>query len=53
MSMFGSWVVVTAIVIVIVAAALGLLLGLLLGGGSAEVRTTTGMVSVFRFASLG
>jgi BASS family bile acid:Na+ symporter len=52
-SMFGSWVIVTAIVIVIVAGALGLLLGLLLGGRSAEVRTTTGMVSVFRFASLG
>ena len=33
----------------IVAAALGLLLG----GKNAEVRTTTGMVSVFRFASLG
>ena len=47
------WVVVTAIVIVIVTAALGLLLGLLLGGRSAEVRTTLGMVSVFRFASLG
>jgi ACR3 family arsenite transporter len=52
-SMFGSWVIVTAIVIVIVAAVLGLLLGLLLGGRSAEVRTTTGMVPVFRFASLG
>jgi len=26
---------------------------LLLGGKSAEIRTTTGMVSVFRFASLG
>jgi predicted Na+-dependent transporter len=52
-SMFGSWVIVTAIVIVIVAAVLGLLLGLLLGGNSAEVRTTTGMVSAFRFASLG
>ena len=31
-SMFGSWVIVTAIVIVIVAGALGLLSGLLLGG---------------------
>ena len=52
-SMFGSWVIGTAIVIVIVAAALGLLPGLLLGGGSSEVRTTTGMISVFRFAALG
>ena len=52
-SMFGSWVIVAAIVIVIVAGALGLLPGLLLGGRSAEVRTTTGLVSVFRFASLG
>jgi arsenite transporter len=52
-SMFGSWVIVTAIVIVIVAGLLGLLLGLLLGGRSTETRTTTGMVSVFRFASLG
>jgi predicted Na+-dependent transporter len=52
-SMFGSWVIVTAIIIIIVAAALGLLPGLLLGGRSAEIRTTTGMVSVFRFASLG
>jgi predicted Na+-dependent transporter len=52
-SMFGSWVIVTAIVIVIAAGVLGLLLGLLLGGRSAEVRTTTGLVSVFRFASLG
>jgi ACR3 family arsenite transporter len=52
-SMLGSWVIVTAIVIIIVAAALGLIPGLLLGGRNAEVRTTTGMVSVFRFASLG
>ena len=52
-SMFGSWVIVTAIVIVIVAGVLGLLPGVLLGGRSAEVRTTTGLVSVFRFASLG
>lgn len=52
-SMFGSWVIVTAIVIVIVAAALGLLTGLFLGGRSPEIRTTTGTVSVFRFASLG
>ena len=51
-SMFGSWVIVAAIIIVIVAGVLGLLLGLLLGGNSAESRTTTGLVSVFRFASL-
>jgi BASS family bile acid:Na+ symporter len=48
-SMFGSWVIVTAIIIIILAGALGLLPG----GKSAEVRTTTGLVSVFRFASLG
>jgi BASS family bile acid:Na+ symporter len=52
-SMFGSWVIVTALVIVIVAGVLGLLPGLLPGGRSAEARTTTGLVSVFRFASLG
>jgi len=52
-SMFGSWVIVTAIIIIVTAGVLGLLPGLLLGGRSAEVRTTTGMVSVFRFASLG
>jgi predicted Na+-dependent transporter len=52
-SMFESWVIVTAIVIVIVAGVLGLLLWLWLGGKSAEIRTTTGLVSVFRFASLG
>jgi predicted Na+-dependent transporter len=48
-SMFLSWVIVTAIVIVIVAG----VLGLLLGGRSAPVRTTTGLVSAFRFGSLG
>jgi predicted Na+-dependent transporter len=48
-SMFGSWVSVTAIAIIIVAGGLGLLLG----GRSAEIRTTTGLVSSFRFASLG
>jgi BASS family bile acid:Na+ symporter len=52
-SMFGSWVIVTTIIIIIVAGVLGLLPGLLPGGKSAEIRTTTGMVSVFRFASLG
>jgi BASS family bile acid:Na+ symporter len=48
-SMFGSWVSVTAIGIIIVAG----VLGLLLGGRSADVRTTTGLVSSFRFGSLG
>jgi len=48
-TMFGSWVSVTAIAITIVAG----VLGLLLGGRSAEVRTTTGLVSSFRFGSLG
>jgi BASS family bile acid:Na+ symporter len=52
-SMFGSWVIVTAIVIVVFAGAFGLLLGLLTGGKSAEIRTTTGLVSIFRFGSLG
>jgi hypothetical protein len=32
---------------------LGLLLGLLTGGKSAEIRTTTGLVSIFRFGPLG
>jgi predicted Na+-dependent transporter len=52
-SMFGSWVIVTAIVIVILAGAIGLLLGRLMGGRSVEIRTTTGLVSIFRFGSLG
>jgi predicted Na+-dependent transporter len=52
-SMFGSWVIVVAILIAILAGALGLLLGVLVGGRSAEVRTTTGLVSIFRFGSLG
>ena len=48
-SMFGSWVVVTAIVIVVLAVVLGGLVGV----RNAETRTTTGLVSGFRFASLG
>jgi len=48
-SMFWSWVIVTAIVIVFVAGALGVLLG----GRSSQIRTTTGLVSIFRFGSLG
>jgi predicted Na+-dependent transporter len=52
-SMFGSWVIVTAIIIIILAGVLGLLAGLLPGARSAEIRTTTGLVSVLRFGSLG
>ena len=52
-SMFGSWVIVTVLVIIIVAGVLGVLLGLLLGGRRAEVGTTSGLVSVIRFGSLG
>src|SRR6266571_5365524 len=52
-SMFGSWVIATVIVIALVAGVLGVLPGLLPGGKSSEVRMTTGLVSVFRFASLG
>jgi predicted Na+-dependent transporter len=52
-TMFGSWVIGTAIIIVILAGVLGVLPGLLLGGKSSEIRTTTSLVSVFRFASLG
>ena len=48
-SMFGSWVVVTAIVIVVLAVVLGGLVSV----RNAEIRTTTGLVSGFRFASLG
>jgi BASS family bile acid:Na+ symporter len=48
-SMFGSWVIVTAVLIAVVAG----VLGTLLGGKQANVRTTTGLVSVFRFGSLG
>jgi BASS family bile acid:Na+ symporter len=52
-SMFGSWVIVTVLAIIIVAGVLGVLLGLLLGGRRAEVGTTSGLVSVIRFGSLG
>jgi hypothetical protein len=52
-SMFRSWVIVTVLVIIIVAGVLGVLLGLLLGGRRAEVGTTSGLVSVIRFGSLG
>ena len=48
-SMFGSWVIVTVLAIIIVAG----VLGLLLGGRRAEVGTTSGLVSVIRFGSLG
>jgi predicted Na+-dependent transporter len=52
-TMFGSWVIVIAVVIVMVAGALGALSGLLGGKRDAEAITTTGLVSVFRFGSLG
>ena len=48
-SMFTSWVIVTAIAIIVVA--LGA--GALLGGRSAETRTTTTLVTGVRFGSLG
>jgi BASS family bile acid:Na+ symporter len=52
-SMFWSWVIVTALVIVVLAGVLGLLLGHVMPGRTAELRTTTGLVSIFRFGSLG
>jgi predicted Na+-dependent transporter len=52
-SMFGSWVFVTVLVIVVVAGVLGILPGLLAGSRTVEIRTTTGLVSAFRFGSLG
>jgi bile acid:Na+ symporter, BASS family len=48
-TMFGSWVILTAIIVTVMA--LGL--GALLGGTSAETRATTTLVSGMRFASLG
>jgi BASS family bile acid:Na+ symporter len=48
-TMFGSWVILTAIIITVIA--LGL--GALLGGTSPETRATTTLVSGMRFASLG
>jgi predicted Na+-dependent transporter len=48
-TMFGSWVIVTAVIIVVVALALGALLG----GRDPETRATTTLVSGMRFASLG
>lgn len=52
-TMFGSWVIVTALVIVVVSGAFGVLTGLLGGRRNADVVTTTGLVSIFRFGSLG
>jgi predicted Na+-dependent transporter len=52
-SMLGSWVIVTVIVIAVVAGALGVVLGLVLSRKDAEITTTAGMVSIFRFGSLG
>jgi predicted Na+-dependent transporter len=48
-NMFGSWVIVTAIVIVIV----GLVAGAVIGGRHPDTRNTTTLVSGMRFASLG
>jgi BASS family bile acid:Na+ symporter len=48
-TMFGSWVIVTALIIVIV----GLAAGALIGGRRAETRNTTMLVSGMRFGSLG
>ena len=52
-TMFGSWVIVIALVIIVVAGALGALSGLLGGKRETDVITTTGLVSIFRFGSLG
>lgn len=52
-TMFGSWVIVIALVIIVVAGALGALSGLLGGKRDTDVMTTTGLVSIFRFGSLG
>jgi BASS family bile acid:Na+ symporter len=52
-TMFGSWVIVTALVIVVVAGVLGAMAGVLGGKRDAELITTTGLVSIFRFGSLG
>ena len=50
-TMAGSWVIVTALAVVLVAGGLGVLAGRL--GGASDVFTTTGLVTVFRFESLG
>lgn len=47
--MFGSWVLVAALVIIAVC----LVLGGLVGGRAVPTRTTTGLVSGLRFGSLG
>jgi predicted Na+-dependent transporter len=47
--MFGSWVLVAALVIIPVS----LVLGALVGGREVPTRTTTGLVSGLRFGSLG
>ena len=52
-TMFGSWVIVVALVIVGAAGALGALCGLLGGKRDTDVIMTTGLVSIFRFGSLG
>ncbi len=48
-TIFGSWVILTAIIVTV----LGLGLGALLGGSSPETRATTTLVSGMRFASRG
>ena len=52
-SMFGSWVIVTVMVIAVVAGVLGVALGLVMSRRDVEITTTAGMVSIFRFGSLG
>lgn len=52
-TLFGSWVLVAALVIVVIALGLGLLLGLLLSRRDNATRTTTGLLSGMRFSSLG
>ena len=52
-TMFGSWVIVVALVIVGAAGALGALCGLLGGKRDTDAIMTTGLVSIFRFGSLG
>ncbi len=48
-SLLGSWVLLASVLIAVVAFGLGALVG----GSDAETRNTTGLVSGFRFGSLG
>jgi predicted Na+-dependent transporter len=52
-TMLGSWVIVIALVVVVVAGVLGALSGLLGGRRATDAIMTTGLVSSFRFGSLG